>query len=212
MNCELAQEWIWGSQHPDDPPPDGVHSHLGQCRACDAELEARRSLAGRLRLLRSEDATDTPPGLDRLILDAAAATSSVVGGGDFGNLRGEVEDEFSDGLGAQLTGEMQALLSGEFAAIDEDVADDIVEGIARDYGEEIAFLSSSRLSVHQGPPPETLPESPRAIRAAVSGATAAPESSPWRPPRASVPWLAAATLLILVAIAFGFVLGRVSLG
>ncbi len=212
MNCELAQEWIWGSQHPDDAPPDGVHSHLAQCPICGAELEARRSLAGRLRLLRSEEATDTPPGLDQLILDAAAATSSVVEGGNFGNLRDEVEDEFSDGIGAKLTGEMHALLSGEFAALDEDIADDIVEGIARDYGEEIAFLSSSRISVHSGDPPETLPESPRAIRAGASEALLASHPSPWRAPRASVSWLAAATALIFAAIAFGFVLGRMSLG
>ena len=212
MNCELAQEWIWGSRHPSDAPPDEVHSHLAKCRVCDAELEARRSLTGRLRLLRSEDAADTPPGLDRLILDAAAATSSVAGGDDFGNLRDEVEDQFSDGIGAKLTDEMHALLSGEFSALDEDIADDIVEGIARDYGEEIAFLSSSRLSVHNGDPPATLPESPRAIRAAAGDPIVAPVPSPWRAPRASVSWLAAATAMIFAAIAFGFVLGRMSLG
>ena len=161
MNCEQTTDWIWETGHPEDPPPEEVRNHLTFCTGCAAELEARHAVFVRLRNLRVTEEEDPPPGLDRIVLDAASAAVQARASGDFGTLRDEVHDEFSTGLGARISGEMNALLSGEFGELDDDTADEIAESIAEEYGAALAAMTTNRLKVASGPAPDVPPQSPR---------------------------------------------------
>jgi len=166
MICQQTTDWIWETPRPDESPPSPMATHLESCEVCMGEIAARRAVAARLRALRKDEDSAPSPGLDQMVLDAATAATAARESGDYGTLRNEVHDEFAEGLGATLTSEMRAMMSGDFEALQsfDDISDEIAESIAEDYGAEIAALTTGRLQVADGPPPDSLPQSPRAAR------------------------------------------------
>jgi hypothetical protein len=213
MNCTHTTDWIWETEHPEATPPDGIAAHLLSCTSCKLELDARQAISLRLRSHRTSLEEEPPPGIERMVLDAAQAATKAHETGDFGVLQAEVEDEFSDGLGARITSEVRALMSGEFDELDEDDVDDIAESIAEEYGSAIALMTTNRLQVADGPPPDEVPRSPREVKQNELGlvsetATSAIPVSPWSPPRASSQWMLSATALLILTAGLGFLAGR----
>jgi hypothetical protein len=221
MNCQETTDWIWETARPDDPPTGRLTDHLRACTVCGGELEARLAVCARLRDLRGSQEEETPPGVDRMVLDAASAASSARESGDYGTLRAEAVDEFSEGMGATLTSEMNAMMSGEFAEFGDlgDIADEIAESIAEEYGAEIATLTTNRLKVADGPPPAVPPKSPRAERESMeardeteqvgdTATSAVAVARDWAPPRASGSWMRSAAALLVAAASIGFLAGR----
>lgn len=207
MICQQTTDWIWETVHPEEPSQSSMAAHLESCEVCKGELDARRSVSLRLRDLRKDEGSDPGPGLDRMVLDAAAAAAAARDSGDYGTLLPEVQDEFAEGMGASLTDEMRAMMSGDFAALQsfEDISDEIAESIAEEYGAEIAALTTGRLQVTDGPPPETLPQSPRAVpKLSRDGGQTNPSTGPT--PRRKL--LVAA--LVLGAASSGFLVGRLT--
>jgi len=206
MICQQTTDWIWETGHPSDSPPQELASHLDRCEVCTAELTARTAVSRHLRDLRTNEEAELPGGLDRMVLDAAGAATAARKSGDFGVLRPEVEDEFSEGLGGSLTDSMRAMMSGDFGGLDsfDDIADDIAESIAEEYGAEIAALTTGRLQVADGPRPEVLPQSPRGAR------REAPKADAHRAMPTTPAWQQRALLatLIVGVGSLGFVLGR----
>lgn len=205
MTCQETTDWIWETGHPSDSPTTELASHLDSCERCRGELTARRAVSLRLRSLRDHEEAEPPAGLDHMVLDAAAAATAARKSGDFGSLRSEVEDEFSEGMGGTLTEQMRAMMSGDFGSLDsfDDIADDIAESIAEEYGAEIAALTTGRLQVADGPPPEVLPQSPREARREAPAPPARPTTRAWQQ--------RALLLTLIVGVgSLGFVLGRSS--
>ena len=213
MNCTHTTDWIWETEHPETKPPDRIAGHLLSCTSCNLELDARQAISLRLRSHRTSLEEEPPAGVERMVLDAAQAATRAHETGDFGALQAEVEDEFSEGLGARITSEVRALMSGDFDALDEEHVDEIAESIAEEYGPAIAAMTTNRLQVADGPPPDVVPRSPREETQHEAGflsetATSAVPVSPWSPPRASSRWMLSATALLLLTAGLGFLAGR----
>lgn len=202
MSCEETTDWVWETGHPDDRPPPETATHLETCPSCSTELAARRAVSMRLRGLRDHLETDPPPGLDRMVLDAASAAVGARESGDYSAL---VED-LGEVMVGDLADDLAAVMSGEFS---DEVADSIAESIAEDYGKEIAALTTSRLDIAALEPPDEVPLSPRA-RLSPEPSTSSGGGQAWEPPRASAGWLVAATAILLLVASLGFFAGRLT--
>ena len=98
-------------------------------------------------------------------------------------------------------------------ALDEEDVDEIAESIAEEYGPAIAAMTTNRLQVADGPPPDVVPRSPREETQHETGflsetATSAVPVSSWSPPRASSQWMLSATALLILTAGLGFLAGR----
>ncbi|MEE2828259.1 MAG: hypothetical protein VX498_03645, partial [Myxococcota bacterium] len=199
-----ASEWVWETSHPDDRPSAAISKHLASCPSCRTELEARRSTSVQLRKLRDSFEEEPPPGLDRLVLDAASAAVAARESGTFAEMAGELSDEMTDTLVGELTDQLAATMSGEFS-------EEIAESIAEDFGDEIAALTTSRLIAQGDLPPESPPISPREVRRQRAARTEA-TGGHWQPPRASTRWLISAATVLVAVGSLAFLGGRWTAG
>lgn len=179
MGCDRTMDWIWETAHPQDEPPEEFASHLAGCGACRQQRQARLEVARDLRSFRAELEEDPAVDLDARVLAATSAAVTAQQSGRF-PVRAEPLDE---------------------AEIPDDIAAELADSIAQDFGEQFAAMTTGRLrAARDERPVATLEQLP-------------PEPAPkpaWQPPRATPQWIAVAALVLGAALIIGLSAGRMS--